>query len=244
MPHISSQAESNILFLTAYFNKNQTMSAFKSNNRRTARTGQIAGSILLGLLLALPLSAQKKYKRLEEANGLEVGAHIKNFTARDAEGKRFSLREALQNGPLVLMFYRGQWCPVCNRHLSQMQDSLGLLTAAGATFIAVSPEKPEYAQQTAEKTGATFRLLYDEGYAIADLFDVTFLPPKATRVLYNTAVGAHLKEAHSDDSERLPIPATFIIDQKGTIVWRQFDPNYKVRASMRDILTHLPAKKP
>lgn len=220
------------------------MLTLKTNITWTARAFQGAGILLLALLFVLPLRAQTRYKKLEEANGLDIGARVKNFSARDADGKRFVLREALQEGPLVLMFYRGQWCPVCNRYLSQMQDSLDLLKAAGANFVAVSPEKPEYAQKTAEKTGATFRLLYDEGYAISDQFDVTFLPPKATRVLYNTAIGAHLKEAHSDESERLPIPATFIIDQKGNIVWRQFDPNYKVRATMREIMEHLPVKKP
>ncbi len=141
---------------------------------------------------------------------------------------------------IVIMFYRGQWCPVCNRHLSQVQDSLEMITARGAQLIAVSPEKPELLKKTREKTKARFQLLYDEGYAISDVFDVTFLPNKATRLLYNTAIRANLKEAHSDDSERLPIPATFILDTKGVVVWRQFDPDYKVRASVQDILNHLP----
>lgn len=83
-------------------------------------------------------------------------------------------------------------------------------------------------------------MLFDEGYKISNLFDVTFLPNKATRISYNTALGAKLKEAHSDDSERLPIPATFIIDTDGKIVWRHFDPDYKERASVKDIVDNIP----
>lgn len=198
-------------------------------------------SLLTGLLLTTGvLFSQGTYKKVDEAKGLAVGTTVKNFTARNADGKRFVLRQALDDGPVVLMFYRGQWCPVCNRHLSEVQDSLDMITARGAQLIAISPEKPELLQKTREKTKARFQLLYDEGYAISDVFDVTFLPNKATRIIYNTAVRANLKEAHSDDSERLPIPATFILDKKGVIVWRQFDPDYKVRASVQDILNHLP----
>jgi peroxiredoxin len=196
--------------------------------------------VVLVMLFGMPASVLGQYKKAEEAKGVPIGTMIKPFAAKTAEGKRFSLKQALDKGPVVLVFYRGQWCPVCNKHLHKLQDSLSLITDKGAQLVAISPEKPELLSRTREKTGATFPLLYDEGYAIANLFDVTFLPPKATRLLYNTAINANLKEAHSDDSERLPIPATFVLDQKGKVVWRQVDPDYKVRASVQDILRNLP----
>ena len=196
--------------------------------------------LALVILFGMPASVLAQYKKAEEAKGIPVGTIIKPFVAKTAEGKRFSLKQALEKGPVALVFYRGQWCPVCNKHLRKLQDSLSLITAKGAQLIAVSPEKPELLAKTREKTGAAFPLLYDEGYAIANLFDVTFLPPKATRLLYNTAINANLKEAHSDDSERLPIPATFGLDQKGKVLWRQVDPDYKVRATVQDILRNLP----
>ena len=196
--------------------------------------------IVLAILWGMPVRILAQYKKAEEAKGIPVGTVVKPFVAKTAEGKRFSLKQALEKGPVVLVFYRGQWCPVCNKHLRKLQDSLSLITDKGAQLIAVSPEKPELLSKTREKTGAAFPLLYDEGYAIANLFDVTFLPAKATRVLYNTAINANLKEAHSDDSERLPIPATFVLDQKGKVLWRQVDPDYKVRASVQDILRNLP----
>jgi len=81
----------------------------------------------------------------------------------------------------------------------------------------------------AEKSGVSFTLLYDEGYKISDAYDVTFTPKAKQTFIYNTMPGARLKESHSDESQRLPIPATYIIKKDGIIVWHQFDPDYKNR---------------
>lgn len=183
--------------------------------------------------------AQNK-KSIEDANGLPVGVTAPDFEAKDADEITFKLTEALRTGPVVLIFFRGQWCPVCNKHLGAVQDSLKLITDRGATVIAVSPQKPEYSQKMANKNGATFRLLYDEGYAIADAYDVTFTPEKKQLFVYNTLLNGNLKKAHSDDSQRLPIPATFIISSEGNIVWRQFDPDYHNRSTVKDIMDNLP----
>lgn len=179
-------------------------------------------------------------RRAEDASGLAVGTKAPVFTALDAGGKEFNLSEALKTGPVVMIFYRGHWCPVCNKHLGTIQDSLSLILEKGASVIAVSPQKPEYLDRMGEQTGAEFRLLYDEGYAIADAYDVTFTPPKRTLVMYNTALGAKLKESQTDDSQRLPIPATYIIGKDGVITWRQFDPNYKNRSTVAEILDNIP----
>lgn len=198
-------------------------------------------NIGLILLLLIPfeyLTAQG-YRSVEEAQGLKVGTLAPVFKALDQFGKTFTLYDALKKGSVVLIFYRGQWCPICNRHLSNLQDSLEILYEKGATVIAISPEKPELLQKTIEKTKAEFTLLYDEGYTIADAYDVTFKPDAAQRAVYNTLLGADLKKSQSDDSERLPVPATFVIGRDGTILWRHFDTNYKKRSTVADILKSL-----
>ncbi|MDP1623446.1 MAG: peroxiredoxin-like family protein [Bacteroidales bacterium] len=178
----------------------------------------------------------QKYRTAEEAKGLSVGIKSPDFSAVDQHGKMFRLYDQLKIGPVVIVFYRGFWCPVCNKHLGKLQDSLALIEAAGARVIAISPEKPEYLEKTAKKTGAQFTLLYDDGYRISDSYDVTFRPGKSTLVLYDVFTDADLKKAHSDDSQRLPIPATYIIGKNGTIIWRQFDPDYKKRSAVKEIL--------
>lgn len=181
----------------------------------------------------------QEYRSAKEAEGLQVGTSAPVFNALDADNTLFSLEKTLINGPVVLIFYRGFWCPVCNKHLGEIQDSLSLIEERGARVIAISPEKPEYLGQMAGKTGAEFTLLYDEGYRIADAYDVTFKPSATTLFTYNTLLGAKLKETHSDDSQRLPIPATYIINTDGKITWRQFDPDYKKRSTVADIMQAL-----
>ena len=184
-------------------------------------------------------SMSQNYRNAKEAKGLETGADAPMFHAKDMQGNDFSLKETLGNGPVVIIFYRGHWCPVCNRHLKTLQDSLDVIQQYGATLVAVSPEQVRLLGKTAEKTGAEFTLLFDENYHIAEAFDVQFRPDSMQRVMYNTMLGANLKEAHSDDSQQLPIPATFVIGQDGKIVWRHFDPDYRKRSSIKDIVSAL-----
>lgn len=175
--------------------------------------------------------------------GLKVGEKVQHFTAKDLHDTIFDSNKALEKGPLVVVFYRGQWCPFCNKHLKKLEKELQKVIKKGASLIAISPEKSEFLKRTAEKTSASFRLLHDENYDISTLFDVTTKPGKMERFMVNTMLGAKLKKANTDDSERLPIPATFIIDQEARVVWRHFDPNYKKRSEVSEILANLPRKK-
>ncbi|MBA3899039.1 MAG: AhpC/TSA family protein [Bacteroidetes bacterium] len=201
--------------------------------------------IILFLLNAVVISAltaqeqQEKYKKATEAEGLKAGADAFLFRAGNQNYNIYDLNKNLENGPVVLIFYRGQWCPVCSKHLSNLQDSLEFIYGKGASVVAISPEKPEYLQKTAGKTGAKFSLVYDEGYKISNAYGVTFRPDSATRALYNTVLKANLKNAHSDESSQLPVPATYIIGQDKKITWAHFDPDYKIRASVAEIIENL-----
>lgn len=182
-----------------------------------------------------PLHAQESFKLIGDAKGLSVGVLAEDFTAMDHEGNEFNLYTALADGPLVVLFYRGNWCPVCNRHLSELQENLELIYQKGASVIAISPEKPELMIKTIKKTKASFTLLYDENYKISEAFDVAYLPERPAAKKFIPLSGTGLAKAQLDDSERLPIPATFIIDSSGKIIWRHFDPDYKNRASAKEI---------
>lgn len=195
--------------------------------------------ILIMTLLSFIQANAQNYPRVNELSGLKVGAEAPVFEALNQHAESFSLKTALEKGPVVLIFYRGFWCPVCNKHLAHIQEGLQTIQESGATVVAVSPEKPEYLEKMADKSGASFQLLYDEDYKISDAFGVTFKPEKKELLVYNTMLGANLKETHSDDTERLPIPATYIIGTDGVIQWRQFDPDYKNRSKVDEILAAL-----
>lgn len=180
------------------------------------------------------------YKKVKQAKGLNVGDQAPDFSAPDLNDNVFSLISALSEGPVVMIFYRGQWCPFCNKHLKKLEENLENIYGKGASVVAVSPEKSEFLKRTAEKTHASFSLLYDEGYKIAEAFDVAFRPTKLERAIYNRLLNANLKNAHSDESQQLPIPATFIIGKDGKIIWRHFDPDYKKRSTVKEIIENLP----
>ena len=98
--------------------------------------------------------------------GLPVSVKAPGFAAKDQSGKTIRLTEVLKMGPAVIVFYRGQWCPYCNRQLIALEDSLSFIKEKGATLIAISPEKPENVAKTIEKTKATYSVLFDEGLKI------------------------------------------------------------------------------
>ena len=192
--------------------------------------------IILVMMLAINGLKSQTERKVEEANGLNVGIQAPMFSAIDADSNLFVLSDEIKNGPVVIIFYRGFWCPVCNKHLSSLQDSLKLIEERGARVIAISPEKPEFLDKMAEKTKAEFTLLYDENYKIADAYDVTYKPTGMQIFTYNVALGAKLKKTHTDETQRLPIPATYIINEDGVIIWRQFDHDYKKRSSVKEII--------
>jgi len=126
-------------------------------------------SIFLLTSLYYTMSAQEKI-RAETLDGLPIGTVVEDFSTVDQNGNDFNLALALEKGPLVLVFYRGFWCPYCNKHLEILQDSLSMIEELGAGVVAISPEKPEFLEKMVEKSGAAFTLLYDEDYLIEDAF--------------------------------------------------------------------------
>ena len=118
--------------------------------------------ILISLNLIMNLHGQLIPLDPYALDGLQVGELVPEFSALDQEGKLVSVKELLSEGPVVLVFYRGQWCPICNQHLQSFQDSLLLLEEFGVQLVAISPESPEYLMKMAEKNNLTFGLLYDE----------------------------------------------------------------------------------
>ncbi len=196
--------------------------------------------IFLGLILlsSMLLNAQSSHS-VHDAHGLKVGEKAPRFTAIDSDSVSFRLDSNLKQHPVLIIFYRGFWCPVCNKHLSSIQDSLKMIEDLGVKVIAISPEKPEFLNKMAEKTGAQFTLLYDEDYKIATAYDVLYDPTGFQLFTYNAVLGGKLRKTHSDESQQLPIPATYIVNQQGIIIWRQFDPNYHHRSTVKDILEFL-----
>lgn len=171
-------------------------------------------------------------------SGLNVNDMAPGFSVADQNGKTVSLEKQLAKGPVVLLFYRGFWCPYCNKQLKALEDSLGQITAKGATLIAVTPEKPESITKTAAKTGATYPILFDDGLAIMNAYRVAFEMDTATVTRYRK-YGIDMNENNGRNGANLPVPAVYIIKPGGKIGWRFFDVNYTKRPTVKEILENL-----
>lgn len=171
--------------------------------------------------------------------GLTVGTKAPNFSGLDQYGQAVDLATLTQKSGVVLLFYRGDWCPVCNRHLRQLQDSLQLITDTGVQVIAVTPETNNNVRQTIQKTDARFRILSDQDMSIMSAYDVLFKATQEYQQRIEHGLGTNIAENNGADEAYLPVPATYIIGQDGFITYRHFDPNYKVRASVREILKRI-----
>ncbi len=174
----------------------------------------------------------------EAPEGLFIASKAPDFKAKDQHGKEVRLKDLLKEGKVVLVFYRGYWCPYCNKELSKLQDSLQLIKDKGATLIAVSPEKPENISKTVEKTKAEYSILYDEGLKIMKAYEVEFEVPENTITRYRNS-GIDLEKNNGGNGKYLPVPAIYIIDKESTVTYRFFEPDYKKRPTVREILNNL-----
>lgn len=181
--------------------------------------------------------AQNMTKTIDQVKGRMVGEKINDFSADDRFGKKFTLSNEKQK--IVLVFIRGQWCPYCNKYIETLQNISPQLQSKNAKLVIVSPEKPEFIEKTINKTKTNYTVLYDKDYKIAELFDVLYTPDQKTLDFYNSRLKDDFKNSRSDQSGRLPVSATFILNENHEITWRHFNPDYKERASVEDILKNL-----
>ncbi|MBP8114999.1 MAG: AhpC/TSA family protein [Chitinophagaceae bacterium] len=174
----------------------------------------------------------------EAPEGLFIGSKAPDFKGKDQNDIDIKLKDLLKKGKVVLVFYRGQWCPYCNKQLSALQDSLQLIIDKGATLLAVSPEKIEMIDKTVEKTKAEYSILHDKDLKIMKAYDVDFEVPENTVTRYRNA-GLDLEKLNGENGTNLPVPAVYIIDKESTITYRFFDKDYKKRPSVKEILGNL-----
>jgi peroxiredoxin len=147
----------------------------------------------------------------------------------DALGRPVRLADLWQRGPLVLLFYRGGWCPYCNLELRAWQRKLPELQRLGASLVAVSPQTPDNSLSTAEKNGLAFPVLSDSSLVASDAFGITFTLPPELVDLYGR-VGNELPVINGNGQWALPLPATYVIDRDGRIHFAHVEADYRERA--------------
>jgi peroxiredoxin len=162
------------------------------------------------------------------ANAIQVGDKLPAFKLSDATGKEVDSADLLANGPLLINFYRGNWCPFCNIALKGYQDKLEEITAKGAIFIAISPELPDESLTTKEKLELKFTVLSDKGNVFAKKLGILFQQPEEMKSVLGT-LGVDFKARNGDDSLVVPVPATILVDKSGIVRNTFIDPDYAHR---------------
>lgn len=168
--------------------------------------------------------------------GVALGSQAPDVMLKMENGEEVSLSALYDKQNLVLIFYRGYWCPVCSRHLSSLAENNEVLNQKDVSFLAISPETYSNIAKTKELSGLDFTFVSDSSAAIMKAFDVAFQVTYDYHQKIEQNLNASIKETNANGEAVLPVPATFIINRKGKIIYKQFDLNYKNRAGTEDIL--------
>ncbi len=185
----------------------------------------------------LRVIAELKEKQLSE-HILTVGAKAPPFKLPDHNGKQISSTDLLTKGRLVICFFRGRWCPFCVGQMEAMNLLFPQIEQAGASLVAISPQTVQQSFFMADQHKLRFPLLSDAGNQVARQFGLVYRLPDDQQAIYRRSF-VNLPFANGENSWELPIPATFIIDRDGTILYASSDEDYTRRPEPQEILRQL-----
>ncbi|MDW5288712.1 peroxiredoxin-like family protein [Formosa sp. PL04] len=172
-------------------------------------------------------------------NAIRVGEKAPSFKLPNARGKNVSLDNLLENGPVVITFYRGDWCPYCNLQIRALQEILSEIKELGANLVAISPQVPDVSLSDDEITAMDFGVLSDQDAKVAFQYGVAWGIPEFLEDHMREDRGLDLEKINNGNAIMLPIPATFVLGRDGVVKWRFVDVDYRTRAEPSDIIEAL-----
>ncbi len=168
----------------------------------------------------------------------KIGNKLTPFALPNHNGDYIELPQLLEKGPLVVVFYRGGWCPYCNLELVAFEKSLAEINALGANLVAITPELPDASLSTKEKNTLAFDVLSDKNAEYAKELGLVFTLPEELRPVY-LSFGIDV-EAHNGTGQfDLPLAATFVIAQDGSIASAFVDTDYTLRQDPSEVINVL-----
>lgn len=182
-------------------------------------------------------AAAKNYAmQASEVSPVLTGTAIPNTSVKNVEGEEADLMSLIGDQPAVLIFYRGGWCPYCNRHLAELQQAESSLRDMGYRIFAISPDKPEFLMQSAQENDLTYTLLSDSDMSTTKAFGLAFKLDEETIQRYKEN-GLDLAERSGYDHYLLPAPAVYLVNPDGMITFQYVNPDYKTRIKSDVLLT-------
>lgn len=175
------------------------------------------------------------------ANAIKIGEKAPFFELPNQEGILQPLDTFLDKGPLVITFYRGDWCPYCNLQLRALQAKLSEIQALGATLVAISPQVPDGSLSKSEISDMAFTVLSDQDAKIASEYGVAWEVPEFLLEHMRVDRSLDLAEINNGNGTVLPIPATFILGRDGIVAWNYVNVDYRMRSEPDEIIEALKA---
>lgn len=200
-------------------------------------------NVIFAILFFLPLTvaAEETVKVADEAAStrpLRVGQSVPEVSLMDPAGRTVTLRSLRQERPTVLVFFRGGWCPICTRHTGELIRVYPKIREMGAELVAISPDSPASSKKNVDENAIPFPVLSDASAEAARAFGLAFRVDPAALQRYR-GFGIDLEKASGHDHHLLPVPAIFIVDQGGNVVFAHSDPDYRRRLPAETLLQHL-----
>ncbi|MDO6596881.1 peroxiredoxin-like family protein [Oceanihabitans sp. 2_MG-2023] len=182
----------------------------------------------------------EKAKTFQEGkNAIKVGEKAPDFILPNPVGKSISLHTILKEGPVVVTFYRGDWCPYCNLQLRALQSRLNDIHALGASLVAISPQVPDGSLTKNEISEMDFMVLSDQDAKVASQYGVAWEVPEFLMEHMRVDRNLDLETINNGNRNILPIPATFVLDIDGMVKWSFVDVDYRTRAEPDAIIDAL-----
>jgi peroxiredoxin len=172
------------------------------------------------------------------ALALKAGDPFPEFALPNAEGEIVRSADLLTDGPVVLSFYRGVWCPFCSAELEALHDSEPAIRGAGGKLVTISPEVGGLPLRVKQERGFKFDVLVDVDNGLALRCGLVFrISEDLIRVFM--ANGIDFPLFYGNNSWFLPMPATYIVGRDGLIAHAYVNPEFRERLDPRDIVTYL-----
>jgi peroxiredoxin len=191
-------------------------------------------SLLMFAALLATVAGAASPDDASKVNPLAVGAAAPGFTVREADGKPFRFESGKRARPVMLIFYRGGWCPYCNAHLKDLREAVPKISAMEIEVLFLSTDRPEILRESL-KEPVDYHLLSDNEVQAARAFGVAFRMDDATYAKYKS-YGLDLEQSQGAKHHELPVPAVFIVDGQGTIRFAHANPDYRERLPARQVI--------
>jgi peroxiredoxin len=173
-----------------------------------------------------------------ENGSIKVGAIVAPFSLLNTKNQLIHSKDILSKGKIILAFFRGSWCPYCNLELRELQNNIAKIAGKNTTLLAVSPQSPDHSMALTDKHELTFEVLTDKNNALAKQLGISFKLQEFALPIYQ-AIGINLEEFNLNNENALPIPAVFVIDTDGSVIYKFIDTDYRNRLDIDELIQSL-----